>query len=119
MNYNVIEKDNKSYIDISSAETPVSKESDVMDLISLCFEQGINRYMLHKDILSEDFFKLSTGLAGIVMQKFVNYRIRAALLVPEEYKFSVRFKELMLELNKGSDFRVFIRRHEAEAWLLS
>lgn len=118
MNHNVVQKDNKSYIEITTAETPVSTESDVMDIISLCFEQDINRFMLHKNILSEDFFKLSTGLAGIVMQKFVNYRIQAALLMPEDYKFSVRFQELMLELNKGSDFRVFISREEAEAWLL-
>lgn len=119
MNYNLVQKDNKKYINIISAKEPISAEQGATDLISLCFENDTHFIMLHKNVLSEDFFKLRTGLAGTILQKLVNYRVRAVLVIPEDYKLTGRFKELAAELNKGNDFRVFYGIPEAENWLLS
>lgn len=75
--------------------------------------------MLHADILSEDFFKLGTGLAGSVLQKFVYYQVKVAAIVPSDRHIGGRAKEMIAESNKGYDFKVFADISEAEKWLLS
>ncbi len=81
-------------------------------------ENDTDLLLIHGDVLHEDFFKLKTGLAGMIMQKFVNYHIRAAILLSEDYKITGRFKELIVESKKGNDFNVFYDITEAETWLV-
>ncbi len=117
MKYTVIDKTNKRYIEYTSSETPVSTEQDALDLIAACFETDTGLVMLHAGALADDFFRLRTGLAGSVLQKFINYNIKAALVIPDNQKVKGKFKELLAESNKGNSFRVFHSREEAEAWL--
>lgn len=70
-------------------------------------------------MLSEEFFNLRAGLAGIILQKFINYHVKAALIIEEEVKLNERFKEMILESNKGKDFRTFKNINDAKAWILS
>lgn len=118
INYSVIQKNNKKYINLTSAETPIGTEDRIMDLISLCFENETNLLLLHSSLLSEDFFKLRTGFAGTLMQKLVNYHIRGALLLPENLIVTGIFKDLMVELKESKEFRVFYNITEAQTWLL-
>lgn len=118
MNYNVIEKNNKKYILCDSDETPLSSEQDSLDLIAVCMENDTHLIMLQADVLTDDFFKLKTGLAGKVLQKFVNYQVKAAVILTNEQRITGRFKEFLAEANKGKDFRVFGSSEEAEIWLL-
>jgi PadR family transcriptional regulator, regulatory protein AphA len=118
MNYRVVEKDAKKYIEYVSLETPLSTERDVLDIISACFENNIQYLIIHADVLSEDFFKLKTGLAGMMLQKFVNYHIKAAVVINSEQRITGKFGEMLVEANKGNDFRVFKDTTEAEKWLL-
>ncbi|MNH45407.1 hypothetical protein D3C79_1078400 [compost metagenome] len=48
----------------------------------------------------------------------INYHIKAAAVIRTEETTQGRFKELLTELNKGEDFRVFVSETEALAWLL-
>jgi hypothetical protein len=75
--------------------------------------------MLHSEVLTDDFFKLKTGLAGQILQKFINYQIKTVLVLANEEKVKGKFKDLMTEVNRGNDYRVFGNRIDAEAWLLS
>lgn len=119
MTYNVIEKGDKKYIECALAETPLSTERDALDLIGACGEHDTYCLMLHSAVLAEDFFKLRTGLAGQILQKFVNYNLRVAVILGSDQKITSKFKELIAESNKGNDFRVFKEIHEAENWLLN
>ncbi|MEL7604205.1 MAG: DUF4180 domain-containing protein, partial [Bacillota bacterium] len=66
-----------------------------------------------------EFFQLKTGAAGDMLQKFVNYRVRAALLLEAGAPaLSARFRELMGEANKGMQYRFFTERDAAEKWLM-
>lgn len=48
-------------------------EQSALDLImTISSETGSNRITLNKEAISEDFFKLSTRLAGGILQKFIN-----------------------------------------------
>lgn len=119
MNYKLIEKNSKKYIECVSAEMPLNKEQDALDLIAACIENDTNLIMLHDEALSNDFFKLGTGLAGQVLQKFINYNVKTAVIIKDEQKIRGKFRELLAESNKGNDFRVFSNTVEAENWLLN
>lgn len=117
MNYNLIEMNNKKYIEYSDDKKQLSTERDAVDLIAACMENNTGLLIIQDKALSENFFNLRTGLAGTVLQKFVNYNIKAALIITNEEKISGRFKEMITEANKGNDFRVFNNTTDAENWL--
>lgn len=115
----VVDRGTKKYVECASAETTLRTGQDALDLIAACFENDTNLLMLHAEALSDDFFNLRTGLAGEMLQKFMNYRVKAALIITNERVVKGRFKELLTEANKGNDFRVFGSAGEAEEWLLN
>lgn len=117
MNYQIVDKDNTRYIEVFSCETPVSTEQDALDLVALCGENDTNLLLLHYEALSEDFFKLKTGVAGAVLQKFINYSVRVAIIIPDQEQLSSNFKALISEANKSSQYRVFVNSAEAVKWL--
>jgi len=119
MNYKLVEKDKYKYIEYASAEMTLNSEGDALDIIAACFESNTNLVLLHSEILSENFFNLRTGLAGMVLQKFINYQVKVAVIIKNEENFNDRFREMVLEANKGNNFRFFKTIIEAEPWLLN
>lgn len=107
-------KIHKDYIEINNS---ITCESDVLDIISLCISNSINLLILREGTLTDDFINLRTGLAGIVLQKFINYNIKASAVIDMELEG--RFKELVYELNKANNFRVFDNNLDAENWILN
>jgi len=118
MNYLIREIENKKYIELISATEPLSTENDALDLIALCWEHETHALMIHCTALSEDFFKLKTKVAGDIIQKFINYGIKAAAIIPQETIQKGRFKEMAMETNKGNHFRLYESKEDAEKWLL-
>jgi uncharacterized protein DUF4180 len=53
---------------------------EVLDLIGSALGHGATMVLVPADRLPDDFFTLRTGLAGEIAQKFVNYRIRLAVV---------------------------------------
>lgn len=119
MNYDIRQINNARYIECFSAATPIATEQDALDLVALCGENDTNLLMIHAEALSEDFFKLRTRVAGMVLQKLVNYRVKTAIILPGDATITGKFKELMAESNKRNDYRLFKDTVEAENWLLS
>jgi PadR family transcriptional regulator AphA len=117
--YRVIEKNKQKYIDVTSTELCVQREGDIMDLIAACGENNTSRLLLHDKALPDGFFDLKTGLAGQVLQKLINYHVKTALIISNEQRIQGRFKELLIESNRGNDFRVFTNISDAEKWLLN
>jgi DNA-binding PadR family transcriptional regulator len=118
MSCQIINSNNKKYLEFFSTVTPLSTENDALELVALCGENDTNLLMIHYTALSEDFFKLKTKAAGNILQKFMNYHIRAVAVIPNEISQKGRFKELAVETNKGNHFRMYESREEAEKWLL-
>lgn len=118
MNYQIIEIESKKYIELISTTAPLSTENDALDLVALCWEHEIHSLMIHYAALSVDFFKLKTKLAGNIIQKFINYGIKAAVIIPQDIIQKGRFKEMAIETNKGNHFRLYESIKEAEEWLL-
>ncbi|GAA3411285.1 DUF4180 domain-containing protein [Paenibacillus hodogayensis] len=117
MNYTIIDRNGKTYVAADST-SPLATEQDALDLVGACMGHDALRLLLGEGTLSDDFFKLRTGLAGSVLQKFVNYRIRAAAVIPDGQLIQGRAKEMIAEMKHGNDFQVFATVEEAEQWLL-
>lgn len=96
----------------------VTSEADALDLVAACGEQGTHRLLLHADNLPDEFFHLSTGLAGKILLKFSNYYLRVAAVLPDDRSRHGKFYEMMLETNRGQEFRIFEERAAAETWLV-
>lgn len=118
MNYQIKEIENKKYIELISTDNLLSTENDALDLIALCWEHETHYLMVHYAALSEDFFKLKTIVAGNIIQKFINYGIKVAAIIPQKIIQKGRFKEMAMETNKGNHFRMYGSNEEAEKWLM-
>ncbi len=118
MNYQLIQKNSIAYLECLPGAVCLGSEREALDLVAACMENGTNRLLLHASNLADDFYHLRTGLAGQILQKFSQYRIQSAAVLTPELVNQGRFREMVLEANRGQQFRVFYQRDEAEAWLI-
>ncbi|MDL4821992.1 DUF4180 domain-containing protein [Actinomadura opuntiae] len=79
---------------------PVATEQDALDLIGSAF-LGARVVAVPAERLDERFFSLGTRFAGEVMQKFVNYRLRLAVVgdISRHLAASVALRALVRESN--------------------
>lgn len=117
MNYRVVNKNNIKYIEFVSETWKLSSEQDVVDCISICMENDVYTIIFPSNVLSEDFFNLKTRLAGMTLQKFINYHVKVATIIEDEERYNDRFKEMIMEANKGNNFRTFKNIADAESWI--
>lgn len=115
MNYTVIEKMDKKYIKINQV---INTEEDVLDIIGICISNDTKLVILKEGAISDEFINLKSGLAGIALQKFMNYYIKVSTIISKD-KIEGRFKELVYELNKSNNFKVFDNSVDAENWILN
>jgi len=83
----------------------ITDTESALDLIATVrYETGSDRLILEKSAVCEDFFKLSSGLAGAVLQKFVNYHMKMAIVGDFSGYTSKPLKDFIYESNRGSNF---------------
>jgi hypothetical protein len=93
---------------------------DVGRLLEDCFSAGARTALLHADNLPRKFFDLSSGQAGIILQKLRSYRVRLAVVAPKERVVtSHRFNEMAAEERRSGQFAMFETRDAAAAWLVT
>ncbi len=104
MKTEVIRKNNTAVAVVSSEECLITDAQSALDLImTVKYETGCVNIALNKEAVTEDFFILSTCLAGDILQKFVNYGVRVAIYGDFSKYTSKPLKDLMYESNKGND----------------
>lgn len=112
-------KHDQAFIDLTGSSFSIHHEGELNDLLSMCYLHNTNIILLAANNLSDVFFNLKSGLAGAALQKFANYQVKVAVLLPEKTEHGDRFKELMSELNKSNHFRFYLDRTSAETWLVA
>ena len=97
------------------ADTPVITDAQTaLDLLMTAkYDIGTKNIVIDKKLIAEDFFILSTGLAGEILQKFINYGGRIAIYGDYSRYTSKPLKDFIYESNKGKD--VFFVSTEEEA----
>lgn len=78
-------------------------ESAALDLIGDALGQDAALVAVPVERIAEDFFRLSSGVAGAVVQKFVNYRLRLAVLgdISGHVARSTALRDFVYESNQG------------------
>lgn len=117
MKFTVVTRNEKRYILLDAVPDVINEERDALDIVSACTEGDTNLVLIPSECLSEDFFDLSTQVAGFVLQKLANYRVKTAVVMDVD-SAKGRFKEFLLETNKGNMFRGYDNFTDAEEWLL-
>jgi Domain of unknown function (DUF4180) len=89
---------------VNSSEVLIEDVQSALDLMaSVQYEADCNRIILNKSMLSESFFDLKTRLAGEILQKFINYRVKVAIVGDFSMYTSNSLKAFIYESNNGND----------------
>ena len=99
----------------SDSNVSIQSIGNVSDAVSTCI--GTAGLILTHEDLSPDFFNLRSGLAGELFQKFTNYRIRVAVVLPDPAAYGERLAELIHEHQAHPLIRFVSTKEEAINWL--
>lgn len=97
----------------SDCKVITDAQSAIDLLMSAKYELGTKNLLIAKRLVAEDFFILSTGLAGEVLQKLINYGGRIAIYGDYSRYTSKPLKDFIFESNKGRDVFFTATRDEA------
>ena len=78
-------------------------EQSALDLIGDAMGQDAELVAVPVERVADEFFRLRSGIAGAVMQKFVNYRVRLAVVgdVSQHIAESTALRDFVHETNNG------------------
>lgn len=89
---------------VNSDEIIIKDVQSAIDFImTIKYETNRNKIALNKNAITEDFFILSKGLAGEILQKFINYQTKFAIYGDFSKYTSKPLKDFMYESNNGKD----------------
>lgn len=89
---------------VQSEEILISDVQSALDLMAtISYNSSCNNIILNKSAVTEDFFRLSTRLAGEILQKFVTYKVKFAIVGDYSHYTSKPLKDFIYESNHGKD----------------
>jgi hypothetical protein len=86
----------------------LKKAEDILDLF---FGNNCSTIILKKENITDDFFNLSTGIAGEILQKVSNYRKRMAIIGDFENVESKSLHDFIYESNRTKQV-LFVKTKE-------
>lgn len=99
---------------VSGDDFLIADAESLLDLLMMAkYEAGTKNLVLDKRQLAEEFFVLSSGLAGEILQKIVTYGGKIAVYGDFSSYNSKPLNDFIYESNKGND--VFFARTKEEA----
>jgi hypothetical protein len=114
MKLTTIKKNDVEMAVVESNEILITDVQSALDLMATVhYEAGCDRIIINRSALSEDFFDLKTRLAGEILQKFINYRKKIAIVGDFSVFSSQSLKDFIYECNKGKD--IFFLSNEEQA----
>ncbi len=97
-----IERNGVIIAQVEGEETLVSDVQSALDLMATVrYETDADGMILPKAALAERFFTLSSGLAGDILQKFVNYQFQVAIVGDFSSYTSKPLRDFIFESNNG------------------
>jgi hypothetical protein len=85
---------------LDSGEKAINDVQDAIDLMANAGQSGADGVIVYAFQLAPDFFRLETGLAGEILQKFSNYRMRLAIIGDFAVYKSRSLHNFIIESNK-------------------
>lgn len=114
MEISVIKVNNVIIASIRNNEILIKDVESALDLMATVrYETDCDRIILNKSAISEDFFDLSTKLAGDILQKYINYQMKIAIVGDFSVYNSKSLRDFIYECNNGKD--IFFLQDENKA----
>jgi Domain of unknown function (DUF4180) len=109
MKYHVHKNNGTKIVEVQCLDESINSSSDFLDVIA---NIPSNIVVLKKEMLSESFFDLKTGLAGNILQKVSNYSIKLGIIGDFSMIRSSSFKDFIFESNNNKQV-IFIDKLES------
>ena len=100
-----LEIGNIVFAELTNESFVVKEVQEMLDLMGDSGANGCYRLILNERNLHPDFFRLHTGLAGEILQKFSTYGFKLAIVGDFSKYKSISLQDFIRESNKGN--RVF------------
>ena len=99
---------------VNSDEIVIKDVQSAIDFImSIKYETNCNKIAINKEAIIENFFILSSGIAGEILEKFITYKTKFAIYGDYSKYTSKPLKDFIYESNNGKD--IFFVATEDEA----
>ena len=103
MKKRIVQNNGFSIAIINIDEIIITDKQSALDLIATVSHiDSCQSLIINKEAIIDDFFDLSSGIAGEVLQKFVNYSIRMAIIGDFSEYTSKALKDFIYECNQGN-----------------
>lgn len=114
-----IENNNIICAVVTGEDVVIKDSQSALDLLMTAkYDYHTKNILIDKNLIAEDFFVLSTGLAGEILQKYVNYGGRIAIYGDFSQYDSKPLKDFIYECNKGKE-TFFVSTQEEAIDMLS
>ncbi len=99
---------------VEGPEKLLTGTQEALDLaMTVKYETGAQRIVLSKKLVAEEFFILSSGMAGEILQKYTNYQFKLAIWGDFSRYTSKPLHDFIYESNQGKDFFFVGTKEEA------
>jgi len=99
--------------EITSDKIIINSVDDGLNLLGNLYYQDFDKIIIHETNITPDFFDLKNGIAGEILQKFANYRVRLAI-VGDFTKYTRKsIHDFIYESNKGKQINFVTSKSEA------
>jgi hypothetical protein len=101
-------------LELIADESKLQTYNDAVELIGKSFENRATLIVIPVECLDDEFFQLSTRIAGELIQKFVQYRQRLAIVgdISGFLAESSALRAFVIESNRGKDVWFLASRAE-------
>ncbi len=100
MNIELKEYNGYHIAELISDDIEVRNSQDAVDLMGNCRYRGASKIIIRETNLTPDFFALSTGIAGEILQKFSTYDVQLAIIGDFEKYPGKSLQNFIYESNK-------------------
>lgn len=97
-----IHEENKVRIaEVTAKGITITTAEDGLDIMGSLYFEDIDKIILHQENITPAFFELSTGIAGELLQKFSNYRVRLIIVGDFSVYTGKSIRDFIYESNQG------------------
>ena len=86
--------------ELISNDLIITSIQDGLDLLGDLYYQGFDKTIIQRKNITADFFNLKSGIAGEILQKFANYRVRLAIVGDFSQYSGQSINDFIFESNK-------------------
>ncbi len=104
MELQLLEHNGHTIAVVDGQREAVQHEQDAVDLMAAASVEGASIIVVRKEHFAPAFYELQSGMAGAILQKFVNYGMRLAILGDFEAVESKSLRAFIIESNRGRHF---------------